>query len=127
MASGIEAQDEGETKSNDIATFNTIVPMFSAARETPGLRDFLAKLFGSLDAYYKNKKRRRRTVSWVPLGPGDVILFDGDVAHAGSGYKTGTKRILIPTTVQHSGAESQQAQGESALLHACDRTGNSYQ
>jgi len=58
MASGIEAQDEGETKANDVATFNTIVPMFSAARETPGLRDFLAKLFGSLDAYYKSKERR---------------------------------------------------------------------
>ena len=58
MASGIEAQDEGETKANDVATFNAIVPMFSAARETPGLRDFLAKLFGSLDTYYKNKERR---------------------------------------------------------------------
>ena len=58
MASGIEAQDEGETKANDVATFNAIVPMFSAARETPGLRDFLAKLFGSLDSYYKSKERR---------------------------------------------------------------------
>ena len=58
MAAGIEAQDEGETKANDVATFNAIVPMFSAARETPGLRDFLAKLFGSLDTYYKNKERR---------------------------------------------------------------------
>ena len=58
MASGIEAQDEGETKANDVATFNAIVPMFSTARETPGLRDFLAKLFGSLDAYYKSKERR---------------------------------------------------------------------
>ena len=56
MAAGIEAQDEGETKANDIATFNAIVPMFSAARETPGLR-VLAKLFGALDTYYKNKER----------------------------------------------------------------------
>jgi hypothetical protein len=58
MAARVEAQDDGETKSNDIATFNAIVPMFSAARETPGLRDFLAKLFGSLDSYYKSKERR---------------------------------------------------------------------
>jgi ectoine hydroxylase-related dioxygenase (phytanoyl-CoA dioxygenase family) len=41
----------------------------------------------------------RRDVS-VPLGPGDVLVFDGDVAHAGAWYASVNTRVHMYLDVE---------------------------
>ena len=58
MGARIEAMDDGEQKTNDVAMMNAIVPLFQACRENENLRDWIANLFGGLKDDYETKHRR---------------------------------------------------------------------
>ena len=56
----------------------------------------------------------------VLLGPGDVIVFDGDVAHAGSGYRAENTRLHVPRRARGA-TDAQRDVGMEGCMRVCKR------